>query len=156
MKIFMLVKRIFIEFRRDKRTLALMLIAPLFIMSLLYLVFHSDEYRPSVAFVDVPAPIVKKAEATDAKVHEWSMNKAKDALEDQELDAVISFQDQKPQVILEGSDPTASRAVMQMMQSVLQSSQGPSVQPEINYLHGGSSLSTFDHFGPVLLGFFVF
>ncbi|HET7628655.1 MAG TPA: ABC transporter permease [Bacillales bacterium] len=157
MKIMMLVKRILLEFKRDKRTLALMFVAPLFIMSLLYLVFQNDEYKPSVAFVDVPAPIVQHAKSTNADIHEWSMPKAKSALADQELDAIVSFTDHKPEVWLEGSDPTANRAVLQLLQNVFQSAVGPAaVQPDIHYLHGGPSLSSFDRFGPVLLGFFVF
>ncbi|MSE21329.1 ABC transporter permease, partial [Lactobacillus parabuchneri] len=42
MRILTITKRIFVEMLRDKRTLALMFIAPLFILSLMYFLFQSN------------------------------------------------------------------------------------------------------------------
>lgn len=59
MRIQAIVIRIIQQFFRDKRTLALMLLAPLLILTLMYLVFHTDDYVPTIAVHDVP-PLVQE------------------------------------------------------------------------------------------------
>ena len=55
-------------FKRDKRTLALMMVAPVLVLSLLWVIFQSDNYRPRVATVDVPDHLVRAMRNQDATV----------------------------------------------------------------------------------------
>ena len=43
MKLLAMIQRVIIELLRDKRTLALMFLAPLLVLTLMYFIFNSDE-----------------------------------------------------------------------------------------------------------------
>lgn len=157
MRIKTLTLRIIRQMFRDKRTLALMLIAPLFVMTLIALIFNGKSYHPDIALVDVPVKVKQTFEQTDANVKNVTAAEAEDVLKSEEVDAVFAFKHQKPVLTLEGSDPSANRAVMTAIQQALETQQqAGSLKPDIHYLHGGDDLTSFDNFGPVLLGFFVF
>lgn len=147
--------RVFKQLVRDKRTLALMLIAPLFVMTLLALVFNGKAYHPDIALVSAPESVAQNLAATNAKTTKMTASEAYSALKDNNLDAVISFHQQTPTLTLEGSDPTANRAVLQIIRKTA-GNQGGTAESAVHYLHGGKGLTTFDNFGPILLGFFVF
>lgn len=51
-----LMKRILKQFRRDKRSMALMIVAPIFVLTLMWLVLDGDSKTLNVALVDVPEP----------------------------------------------------------------------------------------------------
>lgn len=155
MRIRALTIRIIRQFLRDKRTLALMFLAPLLVMSLMSLVFNGKAYHPKIGVVQAPAPIVNTLEKSDAKISTLPLDKAKDDLKDGQLDAIIRFNGQTPVLTLEGSDPKANQAVMQVVSKLVEL-KAPTVKPEVNYLHGSAKLTSFDNFGPVLLGVFVF
>ncbi|MFC7392688.1 ABC transporter permease [Scopulibacillus cellulosilyticus] len=157
MRIKALAIRILRQFIRDKRTLALMFIAPLFIMTLLSLVFNGKTYHPSIALVNAPKNFIHNFQKTNASVHIMSLHHAKDALSKQKIDAAISFKNHNPELTLEGSDPTANKAVLQLLSQVTnRQDKGENLQARVHYLHGGKNLTSFDNFGPVLLGFFIF
>lgn len=46
MRVLAIVVRIIRQFFRDKRTLALMIVAPMFVLLLMDLVFNGEEYKP--------------------------------------------------------------------------------------------------------------
>lgn len=156
MRVKALTERIIRQFLRDKRTMALLFLAPLLVLTLVSLIFNGDAYRPSIGLVDVPSPIQAALEKSDAHLKTLSAAKANDELKDQKLDAVLKFEQGKPELTLEGSDPTSNRAVLEAFTNLGDGGQAAGVKPVIHYLHGGKSLNNFDNFGPVLLGIFVF
>lgn len=167
MRIRAVIVRIVRQFIHDKRTLALLVVAPLLVLSLMYLVFNGDTYQPKIGTVQLPAAITEKLTAADAKVTTYdTVEAAEAALADQEIDAFIRLDQGAAQVKLEGSDPSKNRAVMLLMQKTLQgqaapagvagSSNGQAVAPEFQYLHGSADMSSFDSFSPVLIGLFAF
>jgi len=161
MRIRAVVIRILRQFFHDKRTLAMMLVAPMLILYMMSLVFNGDTYAPKLGAVAVPAPLVQKLEQQGAEVTTYSAAQADEArqqLSDVKLDAVIRFDAGAPQVELEGSDPSKSKAVLFLLQKTLQSAAptAAGIQPAISYLHGSEDMAAFDNFGPVLIGFFVF
>ncbi|WP_226642739.1 ABC transporter permease [Mesobacillus subterraneus] len=158
MRIRALVIRIIRQFLRDRRTLAMMLVAPLLILTMLHLVFNGENYIPKVGFVDAPAVIMEKLDLEDATVKEY--DSAKMAKEDalvREIDGYITFNGPMiDKIVLEGSDPSVNGAVMKWFQQAtkpLTPSQGDLA---VDYLHGSEDMGQFDYFGPVLLGFFAF
>ena len=60
MRMFALARRILLQMRRDRRTLGLMLLAPLVVLSLMYLVLDTDEQPVRIAVVHVPADYVER------------------------------------------------------------------------------------------------
>jgi ABC-2 type transport system permease protein len=156
MRIKALIIRIMRQFFRDKRTLALMIIAPVFILTLVSLVFSEDQYEPVIGVVNAGEELVMKLEKqeVDIKLYPGEEESLR-ALEKREIDGFL-IMDFIPQIILEGSEPTVNHAVLRTIQQGLQHPQGREIQPEITYLYGTEEMGTFDHIGPFLIGFFVF
>ncbi len=158
MRVLAIVVRIIRQFFRDKRTLALMIVAPMFVLLLMDLVFNGEEYKPAIAVSEhVPEAVVDKLKEAGAKVKELSVKQARKQLDDQDIDAWLDMNGSAPHVTLEGSDPTANQAVMAAVQQAFQSlAPKPPFQLKTTYWHGSSDMASFDYFGPVLIGFFVF
>lgn len=165
MRIKALMIRILRQIVRDKRTMALMIMAPILILTMMDLVFNGEDYIPKIGMVDIPEQIEAKLDLDDAKLTDYPSTKsAKVALEEREIDGYIQFADGVPSIMLEGSDPSINGAVMKWVQAAFKplqagaqtQGQAPVIEPNVEFLHGSKDMSQFDYFGPVLLGFFVF
>ena len=147
--------RILRQLKRDKRTVALMIFVPIFVLSLLSLIFNGSDYHPKIGVVNVPNNFVNKLEEQDAKVFRYNEYDAYVALRSSEVDAIITFEHGIPNVQLEGSDPNKNRRLLHLVQAISQPSVSI-VQPEITYFYGYEDMSSFDNFGAILIGLFVF
>jgi len=150
-----LAMRIIRQFLRDKRTLALLFVAPLLILTLMKLVFNGQALVPEIGTVGVPEALLGRLEAQASLTAYPDAEAAEEALRDGKLDAYVTLENGTPALRLEGSDPTVNRAVLLQVQQLLQS-RLPDVEPEVAYLYGGEHMASFDNFGPVLVGFFSF
>ncbi len=156
-----LIVRIIRQFWHDKRTLALMFFAPMLILWLVSMVFNGNTYSPRIGLVDVPSAFSQKLADAGADVTTYATSSdAETALESQKLDAFIQLQAGEVHVKLEGSDPAKSKAVLLLLQKTIQSAaagQMPAFKPPVvTYLYGSESMTSFDNFGPVLIGVFAF
>jgi ABC-2 type transport system permease protein len=161
MRIKALVIRIIRQFIRDKRTLAMMFIAPLLILTLVSLIFSGNEYEPDIAVVTDQVKVAEQMEKADeAFIYYEDREKAESDLKNEKLDAVIAINLPSTEIQLEGSNPTANKAVMMTVDKTLKTlspvKQHSEFKPEITYLHGSSEMDTFDYIGPFLIGFFIF
>ena len=159
MRVLALVKRILRQLIRDKRTMALLIFAPILVLTMLHLVFNGDDYVPTIGIVDIPDPILEKLDLKDVDIKTYSDTAAAtNDLASQKLDGYLYFENNAPAIVLEGSDQSINAATMMSLQAALQPLQGDvmSVEPNMEYLHGSDDMGQFDYFGPVLLGFFVF
>ncbi|HDR4724810.1 ABC transporter permease [Bacillus cereus group sp. Sample62] len=156
MRVTGVIIRIIRQFFRDKRSLAMMFGAPMLLLWLLSLVFTQKDYVPHIAVVDVPAPIVKTMKTEEASIYEYGKEKAISELELQKVDAVIYLENGKMNLLLEGSDSSKNRAVLQVLQKSTEKNEVSVMKPEVNYLHGSKDFTMFDGLGPVLIGFFTF
>lgn len=154
MRIIAVVKRILRQFVSDKRTMALMIVAPIIILTMLSLVFNGEDLELKLGVRNTPESIVNQMEKhANIKTIE-SDNVIESALK-KDYDAVLDFGDETKKLYLEGSDPSINRAVIDLIRS---SSMGNNQEMdlEISYLFGSNNMSSFDYFGPVLVGFFIF
>ena len=127
MKILAISKKVFLELLRDKRTLILLFIAPVFIMWLMNAAFSANtETNVSIAAVDVSDSIVKSLDdvkhikAKDYKTE----SKANHALENQTVDAVLIFKDENDyQVTYANTDPGKTNLTRQVITSTLKQAQ---------------------------------
>ncbi|OZM56494.1 ABC transporter permease [Lottiidibacillus patelloidae] len=158
MRVKALIFRIIKQFFHDKRTLALMIVAPMLILWIMSLVFNGEKYTPHIAIVDVPAQMLTILDGQDLTLTEMSNTEAEKAITSQEVDAIITIEGNSPVITLEGSDPAANKTVLFAIHSALQRTgeKEQLFQPTIHYLHGSDDMAAFDNFGPVLIGFFVF
>lgn len=96
MRIFAIVKRILAELLRDKRSLALMLLAPILIMWLMNIMFSANsDTKIKLAAVDVPQIVQKNLEKTsDVSIVEYSSQTvAKEKLQENKVDALIVYRE---------------------------------------------------------------
>ncbi|MGG0705477.1 ABC transporter permease [Bacillus paramobilis] len=156
MRVTGVIIRIIRQFFRDKRSLAMMFGAPMLLLWLLSLVFTQKDYVPHIAVVDMPAQVVKVMGNQEATIYEYSKEKAMSELEKQKIDAVIHLESGKMHIVLEGSDSSKNRAVLQVLQKSTEKNDVSIMKPEVNYLHGSKDFTMFDGLGPVLIGFFTF
>lgn len=157
MKSFAIMLRILRQFRRDKRTLALIFLAPLVVLSLMYLVFNGDAYEPALGVIDIPEQIEARLEEHGASVFHYTGEvDAEQALDAQTIDAYLMPGAQAMKLRLEGSEPSVNKAVLLLMSDLADQQGANPSKPDISYLHGSSDMSTIDQLGPILIGFFVF
>ena len=173
-----ITKRLLQQFRRDRRTLALLFVAPLVILGLLGYLMRGSTSAPSVGIANEdqgPAGASVTAALTRSTSISTTTINAADGdskLKDGSLAAYIVLPPdftQKaqagtiaPEVHLEGSQPGNGAPVMQALQSALIAissqvpGQGLHVQPQVAYLYGGASFDTLDYFGAAFIGIVVF
>lgn len=172
-----LIKRIVQQMLRDKRTLALMMVAPLLILTLMYYMFNNDGASSiKLGIVDGNDMIISQLRENNIEVIPLeSVANMRRTIMDQELDGVLSLvQGQHMELTLRNSDPSATKAMMMKLQQVItsvqsklqlnmeQQDQGSAVsvlsppKMKIDYVYGGEDTTFFEVLSPVLVGFFVF
>ncbi|KHL95969.1 ABC transporter permease [Paenibacillus sp. IHB B 3415] len=162
MRIRAITLRILQQFIHDKRTMALMFIAPLLVLSLMSLVFNGDAYEPKIGVASGAAVFSTALEAQKAEITSYDNDESSNAaLQAGDIDAYITMKGTTPGIMLEGSNPAANRAVMMALQEAMQSLQPSAAgsvqnQPQISYLYGAEDMKTIDRFGPIMIGVFVF
>lgn len=170
---FAISRRIADLFRRDHRTLALMFVAPIVIMTLLGWVIRdqgpTDTRLAVISTTAGPGGDVVRDRIFDAAVAAGitvreaitTEDAARQALRDDALDValVLSIVDNAPHAkfITPGINPPVDGshvgAVQQALRAALEQG-GPSIEMETVYATGGGGF--FDAFAPALVGFVVF
>ncbi|MBM7585179.1 ABC-2 type transport system permease protein [Bacillus pakistanensis] len=147
--------RIIRQLLRDKRTLALMFMAPILILTLLSLIFDSEDYEPKVGYVLSSA---QNGFSIPDRWEDYSEEaKATTAMKEGTIDGFVDFTEpNNPSITVEGSDPTINGAVLKEIQTALTKDNQATLSEEVHYLYGQQEMGLFDSFGPILLGFFIF
>lgn len=186
MRILALVKRIIRQMLRDKRTLALMMVAPLLILTLMHFLFTGDSAKPVLGVVNVDTQIIKALKSSDITIVTYDSLKtsaAKTVTAD-DLDGLLKFDGDNYKLTLTNSDTSISKVLQMKIQQALAAGtakqqsekmttfiqtvkkqlptlpvklESPKV-PKVSssYVYGSSDTSFFDKLGPILVGFFVF
>jgi ABC-2 type transport system permease protein len=173
-----ITRRLMQQFRRDRRTLALLFVAPIVILGLLGYMIRGSSSAPSVGIANEDqgqlgamfASALERSTLISATTIQASDGDAK--LKDGSLAAYIVFPSDfsqraqagtiAPEVHLEGSQPGTSVPVLQALQqaaaSMASSGQGAGLRfvPQVHYLYGGPNLDTLDYFGAAFIGLIVF
>lgn len=111
--VFAIVRRILTQFALDKRTLALLFVAPLVVLWLLSVILGADTVGPKIATVDLPAEFQTQFGQTDARITEANADEASALLAANDVAAVLSMEGEHMlKVELEGTDSTKSAAVL--------------------------------------------
>ena len=177
MRTIAIAKKVIKELLRDKRTLALMFIAPVFIMWLMNLMFSaSTTVNVKLATQDLPTGLVTKMDELDhVDVETYQgLDQAKEALVNEKVDAVISYKDGEYQVdyantdasktsmirqvlrtsiVNEGTDQLLSR-VKQALPQLKLDAKAPEIKE--SYQYGDKNTGFFARMIPILIGFVVF
>lgn len=118
MRLLTMIKRILIEMLRDKRTLALMFIAPLFILSLLYFLFQSNTNQTATLGVrNVNSTLVKAIDNKHVKIRQvTSDTSAKAIIRDNDYAGVLTQKGDHLTLTLQNSDQSKSAILKQSLQ----------------------------------------
>ena len=170
-----ITRRLLQQFRRDRRTLALLFVAPLVILGLLGYLIRGSTSSPAVGIANEDqgplgglfASALERSSLITSSTIQASDGDAK--LKDGSLVAYIVFAPDfslraqagtiAPEVHLEGSQPGTSAPVLEALQQALTSvaATGPvHFAPQVHYLYGGPGFDTLDYFGAAFIGFVVF
>ncbi|MGE7622578.1 ABC transporter permease [Viridibacillus sp. NPDC096237] len=162
MRIIALVNRIIQQMLRDKRTLALLFLAPLLILSLMYFIFHNEDSSPKLGVVGVETTIIKTLEKSNIEVKKYDHLTQKEALTEN-LDGWLTLENKRLSLTLQNDSPSKAKALQMQVKQALTSLQITSIprkSPELavttNYVYGDEDTQSFDIISPILVGFFVF
>ncbi len=177
--------RILRQFRHDPRTLFMMIVAPVLALFLLNVIFGSPDYEPLVLTADLPSDFTEALQDAGARTEVAEKTDALQRLADVEADGFVTREGDALRVWVEGSDPSKTGAVLRAVNTAqiealasveldiepitlpggitlditdfidLPSFEAPP-QPEVTGVHGEEGMETFDFYGPVFIGVFVF
>lgn len=177
MRTLAIAKKVMKELFRDKRTLAMMFVAPVFIMWLMNLMFSaSTAVNIKLATQDLPTSLVTKMDDLDhVSVQTYKdLNQAKKDLSDEKVDAVVSYKNGEYQVVYANTDASKTSMTRQVLRTSIASEGSNQLMarvkqalpqlkleakaPEIkeSYQYGDKNTSFFTSMIPVLIGFVVF
>ncbi len=173
--------RVIKELLRDKRTLALMLFAPILVLTLLYFVFDTNSETDLKIGIDdnVPQKIVNALPSDKVDIEKIkSPDSIKDTIVNTKLDSYITKNGSNLEVTYANEDPSKTGSTKQLLGSAIQQNkmqdmmkivekipnnmkqknaqQDENVKLDNHYLYGDEDSTYFDKMFPILIGFFVF
>ena len=150
-------KRIVKQMIHDKRSLALILVAPLILLTLLFLLLGKSSYVPKVATQNLPSVMQTALEKQD-KINIVVKNNAQsneEYLKDKKADALIYLDEEEIQILMLDMDSVKLSLVTEGVKSVA-TKISPSGQMNISFIYGKANESIFDSMGYMLLAVLAF
>lgn len=158
MKVRALAIRILKQLKNDKRSLALICFAPVLLLSLLYFILGSSNSQVSVGVINAPERFMDNLYDNNADALRMSETEAFSALEESRVTAVVTIENGKAYVWVDGSNSgraaTALRAIEAAKIPVMPAR--PDKVTEVVYMYGSGDLTLFDTFSTTLIGFLTF
>ena len=172
-----ITRRLLQQFRRDRRTLALLFGAPLIILGLLGYLLRGGGDVPAMGVVNLDdgplgGAIASQLERTKTvSVSTMSEAAAEAKLRSGDLAGYVLLQSDfsaraqqsrviSPEIHLEGSQPglsqTIVQAVGQSFAGLAGQAGGVRFAPQVTFVYGGPSFDTLDYFGAAFIGLVVF
>ncbi|TDL31121.1 ABC transporter permease [Jeotgalibacillus sp. S-D1] len=156
-----LAKRVIRQTLNDKRSIMMILVAPLLILTLVYFLLGDSNYVPTVGVNKdtVPDSLVTALEEQDLTIKDLTAKEVQDAkgyLNDhQEFDAILNLsQDSGTTIILYEPSTKGTKAANEIQTAM--ASLNPAAKVNMNFVHGSQDQSTFDSLGYVFLALFSF
>lgn len=118
MRTLAIVKRIITEMFRDKRTLALMFLAPLLILTLMYFLFDSNsDTTATLGVSNVDSSLVKAVDNSHIKIKHYSKTiNAEHVIRRDNIAGVLKQSGNKLTVTYQNSEPSKSTIIKQSLQ----------------------------------------
>jgi ABC-2 type transport system permease protein len=155
----------------DKRTIALLLVAPILMIYLLNVILTSATTTPNIGVISAEETFSQALKEEANVVEMTDEESARDALEDGTIDAYLLQQEDELDITVDGADPNVTKLVLHAVsasiaslaeetllsirQYGLQSSDTVSSY-NVEYLYGSDDLDEFDSLAPMMMGYFIF
>ncbi|TCT14557.1 ABC-2 type transport system permease protein [Natranaerovirga pectinivora] len=157
---FSLIKRIIKQVKNDKRSLALMLFAPLMILTLINLLLGDTSYTPKIAIVEGPAAIIEALSGKDTNIAVIGENINKEEfLKKGNADAILTIDKEGIQILMYEPSSVKTELVVNVTTEALGGLESKAPM-EVGFIVGKVGLSSFNSMGYIFLGilsfFFVF
>lgn len=156
-KVLAIARRILQQLQRDKRTLAILLVAPLLLISLICWLLNSYGGQQSIALLNGPLQYEQRLEQCNVTVIRCTEPEGRQLLEQGDVVALVSLVNDRLAVQLDGSQNGAQQII-----SKLEMARGSAgwksrdMRSQVDYIYGYDGLSMFDQFGSALIGILVF
>lgn len=169
-----IIEKVIRELIRDVRTMLLMMLAPLIVITLMYFIFDvNNEGNLRIGVPDTMNTTFVEGLPDDVEVVPYELAPRMETLLDSDnLNAFVEINDGQLNVTYKNEDPSKASAVKQVIQAGLQEmrdeqlsgvlealpeeAQLPEMTIEETYLYGSEDSTFFDKMFPILIGFFVF
>jgi len=154
-------RRIVLGFRRDHRTLGLLFVAPIVVLTLVGALWGASATGTVhvVSAGDVDPQLFEALRGTEIQLSALDRDAAIEELKAGRADAMIEFADNAATVTVEGSDPTRTGAIVGQVQAALTHlilDVPLAAFVKVNYLYGGPDYTLLDYLAPVLIAVFAF
>lgn len=185
MRILALVRRICHQMVRDKRALAMMMVAPLLILTLLHYLLTDNTVNPKLGVINADSTLIEQLKNTDIDITQYSTVKnAKKITTDNDLDGMLQITNDKIKLTLKNDQPTQAKALQMKVQQAIAAETGKRQSEDVtkfmkdiqtklqgapikmeqqkapkvstSYIYGDKDTVFFDLLSPILVGFFVF
>jgi len=174
MRAFTMAKRIIKQIIRDKRSLALLFVAPVFVLFLFNIVLNSNIDNPRLLIdknSNVPTKLID--ELKKEAIVNISSNPRDELLEkikNREYDGLIELDDNKIVTTVEGTEMSINTAVQKAVtkaysnytKSMISNNDKLKLMKinmldnEVIYINSSSDMTTFESIAPMMMGFFIF
>lgn len=172
MRVKAIIIRIIKQTIHDKRTLALMMVAPMIVMTLVYFLFNSNEENLlNVGVYNTSSEFNESLKDADLNIKDYSdKNNIKNKITNQNLDAFIVKNNNELEITYENSSPINTKEIEAKVQATILKDEFLKISSKINknigesnkisidssYVYSNEDLTYFDTLSPILIGFFVF
>ena len=160
MRIKAMAWRIICQLLNDKRTLVLILCAPLLILTLIYFILDTSVTDMKVGVINAPQQYIENLYENNLTPIRCTESEAAQLMKDEEIIASVEMISGKIYIDLDGGNTTKSTSALAAME-LAKKGLNPSMdrvdlKTEINYVYGAGDLKMFDNFGSLFIGFLVF
>jgi ABC-2 type transport system permease protein len=154
-------RRIVLQFRHDHRSLGLLFVAPIIVLTLVGAIWGSTGTTKVrvVGAGDIDPMLFQALKGTDIELRALDRDAAVEELKAGRADAMIEFADNTATVTVEGSDPTRTGAIVGQVQAALINVILDVPLPafvKVSYLYGGPHYTLLDYLAPTLIAVFAF
>lgn len=172
MRVKAIIIRIIKQTIHDKRTLALMMVAPMIVMTLVYFLFNSNEENLlNVGVYNTSSEFNESLKDADLNIKDYSdKNNIKNKITNQNLDAFIVKNNNELEITYENSSPINTKEIEAKVQATILKDEFLKISSKVNknigesnkisidssYVYSNEDLTYFDTLSPILIGFFVF
>lgn len=151
-----LTKRIIRQIGKDKRTVALVVVAPMLILTLLSLLLGNTSYTPTIATNNLPPAITEELNKQNINLIKITdTSNPKQYLKDNKTVDAIFFLSETGPVIVMYESGIKSGTAMKAIQNTL-FSLNPSWQLQTTFVIGNSDESLFESMGYIFFGIIAF